>query len=136
MTCKIVLAAILVATTVVSAQTPSTVFKGRPSVKISEGGVGRLPEAVSRENAVNIECVISQIGENYYWASRENKPLVRIESTGFVTFVAVDGAGYVRILRPEQKTALSVVDEAAEKFDYVEHLLLGLRSVTYYGERR
>jgi hypothetical protein len=70
-----------------------TLFKGQPAVKISENGISRFPEQLSHNQAVNLTCVISEIGGRYYWASRENKA----------------------------------------KFDYVEHLLIGLGSVTYYG---
>lgn len=48
----------------------TTVFAGIPAIKISEGGVERLKENLDRANAVNLECVISRIGEEYYWASR------------------------------------------------------------------
>ena len=68
----------------------TTVFSGMPTVKISEGGVERLPENLSRAQAVNLACVISRIGDKYYWASRENKSLVRVESGAFTTFSAVD----------------------------------------------
>ena len=49
--------------------------------------------------------------------------------------MAVNGAGYVRVLRPESKRAAGAVDETAQRFDYVEHLNIGLNSVTYYGAR-
>jgi hypothetical protein len=115
-----------------------TVFAGIPSLKISEGGVERTPETtMTRTQAANLHCVISQIGEDYYWASRENKPMVRIDSGGaYITFLAVDGAGYVRIVKPELKKAAALASETEERFDYVEHLLSGLRSVTYYGTVR
>ena len=80
-----------------------TVFAGIPSVKISEEGVERLPENLSRDQAVNLGCVISRIGDDYYWASRENTALVRIESGAFITFLAVDGSGYVRTVAPGMK---------------------------------
>jgi hypothetical protein len=54
-----------------------TVFKGQPMVKISEGGVNRLPEQLSHNQAANFECVISEIDGRYYRASRENKELLR-----------------------------------------------------------
>ena len=114
----------------------ATVFSGRPIAKISEGGLGRVVEDLPREKAVNLVCEISRIGEKYYWASRENKSLVRIESGAYITFVAVDGSGYVRVIVPALKSAASLVGgETESKFDYAEHLLLGLKSVTYYGTR-
>ena len=115
----------------------TTVFAGLPGVKISEGGVERVPENLSRDRAVNFACVISRIGDKYYWASRENKEMIRIESGAFITFLAVDGVGYVRIVAPGMKEAVSLImGETETKFDYVEHALIGLRSVTYYGVTR
>ena len=118
------------------AQTPTTVFKGRPSLKISEGGIERTPEQLPRDRAINLECVISQIGTLYYWASRENVQMVRVDSGGFVTYVAANGAGYVRVVKPEAKAAAAQMSGTEERFDYVEHALVGLRSVTYYGVRQ
>jgi hypothetical protein len=89
-----------------------------------------------RESAVNFECVISKIGQDYYWASRENRPMVRIEAGAFITFVALDGAGYVRMVAPGEKKTVSLMGDTEAKFDYVEHLLIGLKSVTYYGTLR
>jgi hypothetical protein len=117
-------------------QGATTVFKGRPSMKITEGGVERLPEELPRERAINLECVISQIGDTYYWASRENVEMARVESRAFVIYLALNGSGYVRMIRPEFKKAASLMSPTEEQFDYVEHLLIGLKSVTYYGERQ
>ena len=78
---------------------------------------------------------MSQVGTDYYWTSRENVLMVRIESRGYITYVAVNGAGYVKVLKSESKRAASAVDETAQEFDYVEHLNIGLNSVTYYGTR-
>jgi hypothetical protein len=110
-----------------------TVFKGRPALKISEGGTERTPESVPRDRAVNLECIISKIGEDYYWASRENTRMVRVESGAFITFIAINGSGYVRVVAPGMKLSAALMSEAESKFDYVEHILIGLRSVTYYG---
>jgi hypothetical protein len=42
----------------------------------------------------------------------------------------------VRVIFPEVKEAASLMfTETEAKFDYVEHLLIELRSVTYYGSR-
>lgn len=112
----------------------TTVFQGRPSVKISESGTERVPQSLSRDQAVNLECVISKIGNDYYWVTRENKRMVRIEGAGaFITYQAIDGSGYVRVIKPGMKQVAALASETEAKFDYVEHLLIGLASVTYYG---
>jgi len=110
-----------------------TVFTGVPNVKISEGGSERLVEAVPRSQAANLQCVISESGGKYYWATRGNKELSRNVGGAFITYIAVDGSGYVRIIDPQRKSIASSMSETEAKFDYVEHALLGLRSVTYYG---
>lgn len=125
---------LILLTTVSSAQS-ETIFSGMPTIKVSEGGIERSPEEVARKDAANLKCVISKIGAKYYWASRENKEMFREESGAFTTFVAMDGSGYVRIIQPEMKESASLMSETEAKFDYVEHLLIGLRSVTYYGSR-
>ena len=125
--------AVLLVGGLASAQTPVTVVRGIPQFKISEGGTERQPEALTRAVAVNLGVVISQIGDNYYWASRENTPLVAIDAGAFVTYFAVNGSGYVRVIKPEMKGAASLLGGPEAQYDYVEHLLQGLRSITYYG---
>jgi YHS domain-containing protein len=125
------------------------IFSGIPIVKISEGGIERFPEKISKKEAANLGCIISKIGGKYYWASRENKQMFRELSGAFIIFFAVDGAGYVKIILPEMKKILLEefkrsprlkeipgleLSETEEKFDYVEHLSFGLKSVTYYGK--
>ncbi len=114
----------------------TTVFRGRPLIKVSEAGRTRVPEELSRNEAINLECVISQIGDEYYWASRENVRMVRIQSGAFITYVAVTGAGYVRIIPSDLKAAASLMSETEAEFDYVEHAIFGLGSVTYWGKRQ
>lgn len=119
-----------------AAQAPMTAFKGRPSIKVSEGGIERTPEQVTRERAINLECVISKIDDRFYWASRENVPLVEMENGAFLTYVAANGSGYVRVVKPEAKAAAALMSPTEAQFDYIEHLVIGLRSVTYYGIRQ
>jgi len=112
----------------------ATLFKGRPILKISEGGVGRVPETINAQNAANLQCIISKIGDTYYWATRGNTKLVPVESGAFITYIAINGAGYVRVINPNLKSMASLMSETEDTFDYVEHVLIGLRSVTYYGK--
>jgi hypothetical protein len=113
-----------------------TVFSGVPVVKVSEGGTERVPETLEREKAINLGCVVSEIRGKYYWATRENKEMVRYVSGAFVTYMAVDGSGYVRLIHQSAKDAASLMSPTEALFDYVEHILIGLRSVTYYGNLR
>ena len=117
----------------VAAQAQSTTFTGLPTVKITEGGVERSAEKLDRATASTLFCVINEKDGKFYWETRGNKPLLKIDSNAFVIYVAVDGSGYVRILKPEFKQAAASISATEKNYDYVEHMMLGLRAVTYYG---
>ena len=116
------------------------IFTGIPEIKISEGGISRVPETLSKSRAMEYKCTITRIDEKYYWTTRENVELIPISRGAFITFLAVEGQGYIRIVKPEMRETIRKIGAMAgdpeEKFDYVEHLLLGLKTVTYYGKSK
>ena len=110
------------------------IFSGKPSLKVIEGGLVHVPEVLEAKTAANLKCVISEIDGKYYWASRENRQLQRYESEGFITFVADEGVGYIKIIKPQMKEMVGLLFGATEKkFDYIEHMGQGLKTVTYFG---
>lgn len=111
-------------------------FSGVPAVKISEGGVSRVVEDLKGAKVSEAECVITKTGDKYFWKTRNNTELFMIKSGAFVSFIATNGSGYVRIIPSDFKEAASLMDETEKKYDYAEHLLIGLRSVTYYGKSK
>ena len=117
----------------IAAQAQTTTFTGLPSVKITEGGVENSAEKLDRATASTLFCVINEKDGKFYWETRGNKPLLKIDSNAFVIYVAVDGSGYVRVLKPEFKKAAASISATEKNYDYVEHMLLGLRTITYYG---
>ena len=111
------------------------VFRGRPEVRIVEEGYDRSAKDLSSRLAPHYECVISESDGRYYWTSRENTELARHEDGTFITFVATDGSGYIRVIAPGMKSAAALASETGALFDYTEHLTRGLSTVTYYGKR-
>ena len=125
-------AAIFLCSNICNAQVLS--FVGVPAVRISEGGVERFAEKLEQSKSMELACVVKEIDGKFIWASRENKPLVKIDTGGaFIIYVAVDGSGYIRQIKPNFKNAASLMSSTEKSFDYIEHLLLGLRTITYYG---
>lgn len=118
----------------VSCHAETTVeFLGFPVIKIQEGGIDRIPSNVLPEKRGEFQCIINKVGEKYYWASRENKEMIKIDSgKAFITYIALDGAGYVKVLKPEYYDQVldSPVDAA---FEYIEHMSIGLTTITYFG---
>ena len=128
----ILLFAICFITNICNAQSFS--FTGLPSVKVTEGGIERSAEKIEQSKASSVACIVKEIDGKFFWETRGNKPLLKIDSGAFVIFLAVDGSGYVRLIKPSFKEATSLMSNTEKNFDYVEHLILGLRTVSYYGK--
>ena len=109
-------------------------FNGIPSVKVTEGGIERTAEKIEQSKSFSVACIVKEIDGKYFWETRGNKPLLKIDSGAFILFLAVDGSGYVRLIKSSLKEVASVMSTTEKNFDYVEHLILGLRLVTYYGK--
>ncbi len=122
---------ILLFTTICWAQSH---FIGTPSLRISVSGIEHTIDKLDKLNAEKYLCVIEEIDGKLYWKSRDNKHLIKTESGAFSTYTALDGSGYVRIIRSKHKTAASLISETEKNFDYVESLHLGLGNVSYYGK--
>jgi len=112
------------------------VFTGIPTIKISEAGSSRIPQKISGAKSIEYKCTITMIDDKYYWATRENVELVPLSSGAYITFIAMNGSGYVRIIQPGMKKIVAQMDVTEKEYDYVEHLLIGLKSVTYYGQSK
>jgi hypothetical protein len=103
---------VLLVSGVAGAQTPATVFKEIPQLRISEGGLEGPRGVLPRNVAESVRVVIFQIGDEYYWASRENIPLVAIDGGGaYVTYLSVNGHGYGRVVKPEMKSVAGLLSE-------------------------
>ena len=58
-----------------------------------------------------------------------------MESGFYVTYLAVNGAGYVPTLAPEARAIFKQLptEEQAKQYLYFEHLVHQMGSITYYG---
>lgn len=119
----------------VGAQT-EIVLNGLPTLRVSENGVVRTVENIAPEDAAVEACLIQRIGNHYYWATHENVQVTRFEHGSFVTFVAMDGSGYVRLLDPDARSIFDGLNRTDGDYHYVEHHVLGMTTVTYFGYRQ
>jgi hypothetical protein len=110
-------------------------FRGRPELKVSEGGMARVPTMLGAEIGATLEVLITEVDGRYYWASRQNTEMGAVNSGAFTTFIALNGTGYVRVKAENIADTDFPVTPTEQRFDYVEHILLGLNSITYYGNR-
>ena len=111
-----------------------TVFIGLPETGTTFNGTEDAKFLkLTPERAQKLDCVITKKGDKYFWTSRDDHEVEKIARGAFITFRRLDRPDYVRIVNPDIKKGAALLDEAAEKFDYVEHITLNLTSLTYYG---
>ena len=113
-----------------AAMSEEVVFTGVPQKKIVVTIKETTSETIGDRKSIGYTCIITKLGGKYYWTTRESTELVPCRSGIYLTFVAINGSGYVRIIDPEMK---KILGEMADEYDYIEHLLLGLNTVTYFG---
>ena len=113
------------------------VLQGTPTKKITITAGGVTEEPVDASRASELAVMIIRTRDAYFWASRENKPLRRSQSTTYITFHAVDGSGYVRVYQPhmDKLSGKLPAAERAGEFGYMEHLVHQLGSITYFGDK-
>jgi hypothetical protein len=111
--------------TVVALAEDVVVFRGTPQVRTYTTAENETREKLDSEAAIKSECVIVQRGKKYYWASRSNGPVTRIDAPQFTYFVHSGGAGYVKVFTGERKPGATV--------EYVESITQGLDVITYWG---
>lgn len=110
---------------VIAAWADGEVFRGRPSVRLFSNADNETREKLDGETAEKNECVIVAKGKKYYWASRDNGLMNRIDAPQYTYFVHAGGAGYVKIYTGARKEDAPV--------EYVESLTQGFEVITYWG---
>jgi len=118
-----------------SALAGELVFEGYPIKRIETTEQTTSSYDVLKSKASEFRVVIELEGGNYYWRSRENLLLVRTESGVYITYLAANGSGYVRVLSDAMREVYKMLpDEEKQKhYLYMEHLIHQLGSITYYG---
>ena len=111
-------------------------FSGLPNLKISESGLERIVEKIDGEKAEKAACEIKKIDGKYFWISRGGNELVKFESGAFNIYIDVTGAGYVKTIKTENKVIASAMSKTEQQFDYIEHVHIGIRTITYWGKKK
>ncbi len=109
------------------------IFIGRPIISTTVNGEHTEVKQIPAFKVKESECIITEENGRFFWATRGNKELTKHFSGEYLTFFAVDGAGYVRITDPQVLDFLDKAKMPGSKFNYAEHILFGLGSITYQG---
>jgi len=111
----------------VSCFAQDVVFRGRPTVRLFATPDKEQRETLDNDTAYKNECVIIQRGKKYFWSSRDNAELMRIDAPQYTYFIHTGGGGYVKVLTGSRK-------ETKAPADYIESFTRGFEVVTYWGK--
>ena len=89
--------------------------------------VRRVRQQLDQATGYKNECVIVQRGKKYFWASRENAEMTRVDAPQFTYFIHTGGGGYVKVLTGSRK-------ETNAPADYIENINRGFEVITYWGK--
>jgi hypothetical protein len=103
------------------------VFRGTPEVRVFSSTDQDRREKLDSNTADKNECVVVQRGRKYFWASRDNAPLLRVDAPQFTYFIHSGGAGYVKVFTGSRAAANAPAD-------YVENINQGFEVITYWGK--
>ena len=111
-------------------------FEGYPSKKVEVTEDTTSTTILDAATQAEYKVVITKDGDKYYWTSRGNVPMIPTTSGYYITYLAVNGAGYVRTMVPEARKMFEQLPSAdkAKQFLFVEHLTHQLGSINYYGQ--
>jgi hypothetical protein len=102
----------------------TTALQGVPTVRVDTTIDETTRRALTPKEANEQGLSITVNRGRYFWTSRQNEELT-IRSSGEFTYLTTANPGqYVRLRRIN------------DRLTYVEHLDIGSRSVTYFGELR
>jgi len=111
-------------------------FEGTPNVKVTLLDGKPQAASIAGLDATELRVVIVREGEKYFWRSRDDVPLIKTVSGSYITYLALNGAGYIRVLSPQMRKLRDALPPAEREKEYVymEHLISQLSSVTYLGK--
>jgi hypothetical protein len=103
------------------------VFTGIPDTRVVTTYEREEREKLDAEAGEKAECVIVQRGRKYYWASRDDAPLTRVDVPNFTYFIHTGGGGFIKVLTGSRA-------ETQLPADYMEQINRGLETITYWGK--
>ena len=99
------------------------VLEGIPTVRVDAAEDGATLQVLSESEAEESRLTVGFVDDQYYWTSRENRPLQKF-AVGAFTYLSSDPGHYIRFTRLNDRIA------------YTEHVDSASGSTTWWGELR
>lgn len=111
-------------------------FEALPSQVVYIDEAKTTEATLSSKQATEARVRIIRTETGYIWETRKNLLLEKSESGVYITYTALNGAGYVRVINPAMRSMLQSLPptQREKEFAYMEHLVNRLGSITYFGK--
>ena len=111
------------------------IFEGYPVIKFETNGIESVEHVLGSADGMEYKVQITKQGDKFYWATRGNVQLHPTISGVYVTYLAVNGAGYVRTYNEQMMRLYNSLPESQKQTEltYMEHLTHQIGTITYYG---
>jgi hypothetical protein len=111
------------------------IFEGYPVTKFETNGIESIEHVLGSSDGMEYKVQITKQGENFYWATKGNVQLHPVISGVYVTYIAINGAGYVRTYSEQMMRLYNSLPETQKQTEltYMEHLTHQIGTITYYG---
>lgn len=111
------------------------IFEGYPVTKFETNGIESAEHVLGSSDGMEYKVQITKQGDNFYWATRGNVQLHPVISGVYVTYIAINGAGYVRTYSEQMMRLYNSLPETQKQTEltYMEHLTHQIGTITYYG---
>jgi len=107
------------------------VLNATPEIRVDSGSGATTRKILSESEQNGYRVLIVKDGEQYFWATRENRKLIHRISGAYHYFIDPQGGGYVKVF--DTRFLPESMREQGPRFAYYEHLSLGLQTITYWG---
>ena len=102
------------------------VFRGLPLVRLIATPAHDNREKLDADAAQKSECLVVLRGRKFYWRSRNDVLLNKVETSDFTYFISPEGFGFIKVFTGQRKA-----DAAAE---YIESITREFDVITYWGK--
>lgn len=128
---SLILASFIVLVFFVQTHAEQLVFNAIPLTRVTSSADSTARESLSESESYEYRVLITKEGNNYLWATRENRYLLHTISGVFHLFIDSRGGGYIKIL--DSDLLPKSLRDQGPRYRYMEHMTMHLGSITYWG---